>query len=77
MIRINQTLQTPENCRHRTVTATLCPTPGQATKSTLDQTPGTNEIRDYRLKTDFLTEQTKASCTILTHRQPSASLQSP
>jgi hypothetical protein len=77
MIRINQTLQTPVHCRHRTVTAGLCPTLGQEDKSMLNQAPGTTEIHDYAAKADGLVVATKASTTVLTNLQPSANLQSP
>ena len=77
MISINQTLQTLENCRYRTVTAALCPTPGHGPKSMLNQALGTIEIGDYSPKTDLLTAQIKIRTTTLTYLQPSASLQSP
>ncbi len=77
MTRIKQMLQTPVNGRYRTVTAPLCPTPGQHAKSMLNQAPRATEIRDYPPETDGLAVQTKASTTVLTYRQPSASLQSP
>ncbi len=75
--RINQTLQTPLNCRYCTVTAGLCPTLGQDCKSMLNQALGTIEIREYSPKTDLLTAQTKVRTATLTYLQPSASLQSP
>ena len=77
MIRINQALQTPVNCRYRTVTAVLCPTSEQEAKSMLNQAPGSTEIRDYAAKTDGLVVANKASTTILTYHRPSANLQSP
>jgi hypothetical protein len=77
MIRINQTLQTPVNCRHRTVTATLCPASDQGAKSTINQALEITEIRDYPPKTDVLTVGTKASTIVLTYFQASANIQSP
>jgi hypothetical protein len=77
MIRVNQTLQTPENCRYRTVTAALCPTSEQGVKSTLNQALEITERRDYPPETNVLTVGTKASTTVLTYLQASASLQSP
>jgi hypothetical protein len=77
MIRINQTLQTPENCRYRTVTAALCPASEQGVKSTLNQAMEITEIRDHPPETDVLAMETKASTTVLTYLQPSAKLQSP
>jgi hypothetical protein len=77
MIRINQTLQTPENCLYQTVTAALCPTSDQQAKSMLDHALESTEIRDYRPETDVLSVETKSSTIVLTHLQPSASLQSP
>ena len=77
MTRIKQTLQTPVNGRYRTVTAPLCPTPGQHAKSMLNQALQTTETRDYPKETEVLAAQTKAGSTVLTYRQPSASLQSP
>ncbi len=75
--RINQTLQTPLNCRYCTVTAGLCPTLGQEYKSMFNQALGTIEIRDYSPKTNLLTAQAKVRTATLTYLQPSASLQSP
>jgi hypothetical protein len=77
MIGINQTLQTPENCLYQTVTAALCPTSDQQAKSMLDHALEITEIRDYPPETDVLSVETKASTIVLTHLQPSASLQSP
>ena len=77
MTHIKPTLHTPVNCRYRTVTAPLCPTPGQDAKSMLNQALGTTEIRDYPAETDALAVQTKAGTTVLTCLQPSARLQSP
>ncbi len=77
MTRLKQTLQSPVNGRYRTVTAPLCPTPGQHAKSVLIQALQTTETRDYPAETDGLAAQTKAGTTVLTYRQPSASLQSP
>ena len=77
MIRINQALQTPVNCRYRTVTVALCPASDQGVKSTLNQALEITEIRDYPPETDVPTVGTKASTTVLTNLQPSASLQSP
>ena len=77
MIRIKQTLQTPENCRYRTVTATLCHTSDQQAKSMLNHALGITEIRDIPPEIDVLTVETKASTIVLTHLQASASLQSP
>ena len=77
MTRIKQTLQTPVNGRYRTVTAPLCPTPGQDAKSMLNQAPRATEIRDYPPETEVLTAQSKACTTVLTDLQASASLQSP
>jgi hypothetical protein len=42
-----------------------------------NQALGTIEIRDYSLKTNLLTAQTKVRTATLTYLQPSASLQSP
>ena len=77
MTRIKPTLHTPVNGRYRTVTAPLCPTPGQDAKAMLKQALQTTEIRDYPPETDALAAQTKAGTTVLTYLQPSASLQSP
>jgi hypothetical protein len=77
MIRINQTLQTPENCLYQTVTAALCPTSDQKAKSMLDHALEITEIRDFPPEIDLLTVETKASTIVLTYLQPSASLQSP
>jgi hypothetical protein len=77
MIRINQALQTAENCRYRTVTAVLCPTSEQEAKSMINQALGATEIPDYTVNTDELAVVTKASTTVPTYQQPSASLQSP
>jgi len=77
MTRIKQTLQTPVNGRYRTVTAPLCPTPGQDAKSMLNQALRTTEIRDDPPETGGLTAQTKAGTTVLTYLQLSAGLQSP
>ncbi len=77
MIRINQTLQTPEHCRHCTVTAALCPTSEQGVKSTLNQALEITEIRDFLPEIDVLALETKASTMILPYLQPNASLQSP
>ena len=77
MTRIKQTLQTPVNGQYRTVTAALCPTPGQDAKSMLNQTLRTTEIRDYSPQTGGLAAQTKACTRILIYLQPSAGLQSP
>jgi hypothetical protein len=77
MNRIKQTLKTPENCRHRTVTAALCPTSDQQAKSMLNHALEITEIRDYPPETDVLAAETKASTIVLTHLQPSANLQSP
>ncbi len=77
MTRIKQTLQNPVNGRYRTVTAALCPTPGQHPKAMLNQAPGAIEIRDYPAETEVLTAQSKACTIVLTDRQASASLQSP
>ncbi len=77
MTRIKQTLQTAVNGRYRTMTAALCPTPGQHTKSMLNQALSTTETSDYPPETEVLATQTEASTTILTDRQPSAGLQSP
>ncbi len=77
MTRIKPTLHTPVNGRYRTVTAPLCPTPGQDAKSMLKQTLRTNEIRNYPVETDGLAAQTKAGTTVFTYLRPSASLQSP
>ncbi len=77
MTRIKQMLQSPVNGRYRTVTAALCPTPGQHSKSTLNQALRTTERRDYPAEIDGLAAQRNAGTTVLTDRQPSASLQSP
>ncbi len=77
MNRINQTIQTPENCLCQTVTAALCPTSDQEAKSMLNHALGTTEIHDFPPEIDVLAVETKASTTIRTHLQPSASLQSP
>ena len=77
MTRIKQMLQSPVNGRYRTVTAALCPTPGQPAKSMLNQALRTTERRDYPAEIDGLAAQRKAGTTVLTDRQPSASLQSP
>jgi len=77
MIRINQTLQTPENCLYQTVTAALCPTSDQQAKSMLNDALGTTEIHDFPPEIDLLAVETKASTLVLTYLQPSASLQSP
>jgi uncharacterized protein YejL (UPF0352 family) len=77
MIRINQTLQTPENCLYQTVTAALCPTSDQQAKSILNHALGITEIHDFPPEIDLLVVETKASTIVLTHLQPSASLQSP
>ena len=77
MTRIKQMQQTPVNGRYRTVTAALCPTPGQDAKSMLNQTLRTTEIRDYPPQTGGLAAQTKACTTVPAYLQPSASLQSP
>jgi hypothetical protein len=77
MIHISQTLQTPENCRYRTVTAALCPASDQGVKSTLNQALEITEIRDHPPETDVLMVGTKVTTIILTYLQPSASLQSP
>ena len=77
MIRINQTLQTPENYLYQIVTAALCPTSDQEIKSILNHALGITEIRDHPPGIDVLTVETKASTSVLTYLQPSASLQSP
>ena len=77
MTCITQALQTPVNCRYRTVTAAFCPTSEQQAKSMINQTLGETEIHDYTVNTDELVVVTKASTTILTYHQPSANLQSP
>jgi hypothetical protein len=77
MIRINQTLQTPENCLYQTVTVALCPTSDQQAKSMLDHALEITEIRDFLPEIDLLAVETKASTMVLTYLQPSASLQSP
>ncbi len=77
MTRIKQTLQTPVNGRYRTVTVALCPTPGPQAKSMLNPAPRATEIRAYPPETEVLAVQTKACTTVLTDRQPSASIQSP
>ena len=77
MILIKQMLQTPVNGRYRTVTAPLCPTPDQHAKSVLIQALETIEIRNYPKETEVLPAHTTAGTTVLTDRQPSASLQSP
>jgi len=77
IIRINQTLQIPLNCRYSTVTAGLCQTLGQEYKSVLNQALVTIEIFDYSPKTDLLRAQPKVRITTLTYLQPSANLQSP
>ena len=77
MTCIIQALQTPVNCRYRTVTAAFCPTSEQQAKSMINQTLGETEIHDYTVNTDELVVVTKASTTILTYHQPSANLQSP
>ena len=77
MTRIKQTLQTPVNGRYRTVTAPLCPTPGQDAKSMLNPALRTTEIRHYPPETGGLAAQTKADTTGLTYLQPSVGLQSP
>ena len=77
MIRIKQTLQTPENCRYRTVTAAFCPTSEQESKFMISQALGITEIRDYAANTDEMVVVTKAFTTVLTYHQPSANLQSP
>jgi hypothetical protein len=74
MIRINQALQTPVNCRYRTVTAVLCPTSEQEAKSMLNQAPGNIGIGDYAAGTDLLIVATKTSTTVLTYHRPSANL---
>ena len=77
MIRINQTLQTPENCLYQTVTAALFPTSDQKAKYMLNQAMGATKIRDYTAVTDERVVLTKASTTIPIYQQPSANLQSP
>jgi hypothetical protein len=77
MTRIKQTLQPPVNDRYRTVTAALCPTPGQDAKSMLNQALRTTEIRYYPPQTGELAAQTKSCTTVPAYRQPSAGLQSP
>ena len=77
MTRINQTLQTPENCPYQTVTAALCPTSDQEAKSMLNHALKITEIRDFLPEIDLLAVETKASTMVLTYLQPSASLQSP
>ncbi len=77
MTRIKQTQQSPVNGRYRTVTAPLCPTPGQHAKSVLIQALRTTETRDYPPGTEVLAAQTKAGTTVFTYRQPSENLQSP
>jgi hypothetical protein len=77
MIRINQTLQTPENCLYQTVTAALCPTSDQQAKSMLHHALEITEIHDFPPEIDLLAVATKSSTIVLTHLQPSASLQSP
>jgi len=77
MTRIKPMLQTPVNGRYRTVTAPLCPTPGQHAKSVLIQALETTEIRNYPKETEVLPAQTTAGTTVLTNRQSSASIQSP
>ncbi len=77
MNRINQTLQTPEYCLYRTVTAALCPTSDQEAKLMLNHALGITEIHDFPPEIDLLAVETKASTIVLTHLQPSASLQSP
>jgi hypothetical protein len=68
MTRIKQTLKTPLNGRNRTVTAALCPTPGQHAKSVLIQALRTTETRDYPPGTEVLAAQTKAGNTVFTYR---------
>jgi|GEM_PF-2721176 len=77
MIRINQTLQAPENCLYQTVTAALCPSSDQQAKSLLDHALGITEIHDFPPEIDLLAVETKSSTIVLTYLQPSASLQSP
>jgi hypothetical protein len=57
--------------------AALCPTSEQGVKSTLIQALEITEIRDFLPEIDLLAVETKASTIVLTHLQPSASLQSP
>ena len=77
MTCIIQALQTPVNCRYRTVTAAFCPTSEQEAKSMINQALEATEIRDYTANTDELVVATKASTIVLTNLQPSANLQSP
>jgi hypothetical protein len=77
MTRIKQTLQTPVNGRYRTVTAALCPTPGQDAKSMLNSALRTTEIRHYPPQTGGQAAQIKAGTTVLAYLQPNAGLQSP
>ena len=77
MIRTNQILQTPVNCRYQTVTAELCPPSDQKAKSILNHALGITEIRDYTPEIDVRVVKTKASTIILTYFQASANIQSP
>ena len=77
MTLIRPTLLTYLNCPHSPETAPLCPTPGQDTKSVLNQALRTTESRDYPPQTDRLEAQTKACTTVFNYLHPSASLQSP
>ncbi len=77
MILIKRMLQPDLNGRYRTVTAPLCPTPGQHAKSVLIQALRTTKTRDYPPGTEVLAAQTKAGTTVFTNRQPSENLQSP
>ena len=77
MIGINQSLQTLGNCRYRTVTAALCPTSDQESKSLLNHALEITEIREFLSEINLLTVETEASATVLTYHQPGANLQSP
>ncbi len=77
MIRTNQILQIPVNCRYQAVTAELCPTSDQEAKSILNHSLGITEIHDYTPEIDVRVVKTKASTIILTYFQASANIQSP
>ena len=71
MIRINQTLQTPENCLYQTVTAALRPTSDQEVNSMLNHALETIEIHNFPPEIDLLAVKTN----IIHHRPYSSPTQ--
>ena len=70
-------LQTPVNCRYRTVMDPLYPTPGQHHKSMLNQALRTTETGEYQPETGLLVPSAATLIAVLTQPIPCARLQSP